>query len=138
MYDRAHDGDGVTVDALVEAIAKLSVDEVRALIAALQARLAIEPEDPWRWAVPAYGNPPFLWENDAYEAHTVRLTAVGPRRALVITQLRQVLGIALTEAKALADKAPCALGEFPDRERARSIAAVLEEAGATAEVRKKD
>lgn len=131
----------MTVDELADAIAALSLDEVRALLDALRTRLAIEDERDarWRWAVPAYGNPPPPWGYDEdWRAWAVHLSAVGPRRALVITQLRAVMALTLPEAKAWIDKAPCELGVFEDPDRARAVCDVLREAGASAEVRKAD
>jgi len=127
----------VNVYEFADAIAALSLDEARALVAALRARLALDaPSEPdWRHMVVLYGHPPGSRERDeAYAPHALALRAVGPNRVQVMSQLRVALSLTLGEARAAVDGAPCELGVFPDRATARKVADALAAAGAAADV----
>ena len=127
----------MTVDELAHAIAALSLDEARALLAALRARLALdEPEPDWRYMAAVYGAPPVPWDDDAYWPHVLVLRAVGPDRVRVIAQLRAALAVSLVAAKAAADAAPCELATFPERAPAQRLADALTAVGATVDVRR--
>ncbi|TAK21713.1 MAG: hypothetical protein EPO40_29920 [Myxococcaceae bacterium] len=127
----------MTVDELAHAIAALSLDEARDLIAALQVRLAIDsPEPDWRRMGVIYGAPPLPWDDDAYRPHLLVLRAVGADRARVILHLRVTLSLSVVEAKAAVDAAPCELATFPDRGAARLAADALTAVGATVDVRR--
>jgi len=132
-----YDAAAVTVDELTHAIAALPLDEARALLAALNVRLAVEkPEPDWRYMAAVYGAPPAPPDNDAYWPHVLVLRAVGPDRVRVISRLRAALGVSLLEAKAAADAAPCELATSPERTPAQGLADVLTAAGATVDVRR--
>ncbi|MDB4929790.1 MAG: hypothetical protein JWM10_2274 [Myxococcaceae bacterium] len=126
----------MTVEEIAEAVAALSLDEARALVAALQARLALEdPMPDWRNMVVLYGAPPTPENRTAYLPHALVLLAVGPKRALVISALRVAFSISMAEAKAAADAAPCSLGTMPDEFAANAVADALRAVGATIELR---
>ena len=65
----------------------------------------------------------------------VVLTAAGQQKIPVIKVIRELTGLGLKEAKAVADEAPKPVKEGVTREEADSIKAKLEEAGATVEVK---
>ena len=65
----------------------------------------------------------------------VVLTAAGQSKIPVIKVIRELTGLGLKEAKAVADEAPKAVKEGVAREEADQIKAKLEEAGATVEVK---
>ena len=125
----------MTVEEIAEAVAVLSLDEARALVLALQTRLALEdPVPDWRHVAVIYGAPPSPRNEADYAPHAVLLQAVGPKRALVISQLRVALSATIIEAKAAADATPCPLGPFPDVSTANRVAAALRAVGATVDV----
>jgi large subunit ribosomal protein L7/L12 len=65
----------------------------------------------------------------------VILTAAGQSKIPVIKVIRELTGLGLKEAKAVADEAPKAVKEGVAREEADQMKAKLEEAGATVEVK---
>jgi large subunit ribosomal protein L7/L12 len=68
-------------------------------------------------------------------AFDVILSAPGPNKIPVIKVIRELTGLGLKEAKAVADEAPKPVKEGIAREEADQIKAKLEEAGATVEVK---
>ena len=75
---------------------------------------------------------------DAAEEQTafdVVLTAAGPNKIPVIKVVREITGLGLKEAKAVADEAPKPVKEGVTKEEADAIKAKLEEAGASVEVK---
>ncbi|MGZ4481424.1 MAG: 50S ribosomal protein L7/L12 [Gaiellales bacterium] len=65
----------------------------------------------------------------------VVLNAAGDKKIQVIKVIRELTGLGLKEAKAVADEAPKPVKEGVPKEEAESIKAKLEEAGATVEVK---
>ncbi len=128
----------MTPDEIAAAVATLSLDEVRQLLAALRERLRV-PEaapDPWAGPMVLYGAPPFPRDDDQ-RPHALWLDAVGPRRGDVILAVRRALDLAsLPEAKAIVDRAPCELRVFEWRDPAANAMALLRAMGATASMRK--
>ena len=68
-------------------------------------------------------------------AFDVILNAPGPNKIPVIKVIRELTGLGLKEAKAVADEAPKPVKEGIAREEADQIKAKLEEAGAAVEVK---
>jgi large subunit ribosomal protein L7/L12 len=68
-------------------------------------------------------------------AFDVILAATGPNKIPVIKVVREITGLGLKEAKAVADEAPGPVKEGVTKEEADQIKAKLEEAGATVEVK---
>ena len=98
-----------------------------------------------RWGVSAAAAAPVMvaaggggGAEEAAEEQTafdVVLAAPGPNKIPVIKVIREVTGLGLKEAKAVADEAPKPVKEGVPREEADQIKAKLEEAGATVEVK---
>lgn len=63
------------------------------------------------------------------------LSSAGQSKIQVIKVLREITGLGLKEAKAMADGAPVAVKENIERDEAEKIKAALEEAGATVEIK---
>jgi large subunit ribosomal protein L7/L12 len=68
-------------------------------------------------------------------AFDVILAQTGPNKIPVIKVVREITGLGLKEAKAVADEAPKPVKEGVTKEEADAIKAKLEEAGATVEVK---
>ena len=68
-------------------------------------------------------------------AFDVVLTAAGQSKIPVIKVIRELTGLGLKEAKAVADEAPAPVKEGVTREEADQMKAKLEEAGATVEIK---
>ena len=124
------------VDNIVEELNKLSVLE----LVDLKKRL----EDEWgvtaAAAAPAAaaaaaggdGAGPAEEEQTAFD---VILESAGQSKIPVIKVIRELTGLGLKEAKAVADEAPKPVKEGVAREEAESIKAKLEEAGGTVEIK---
>jgi large subunit ribosomal protein L7/L12 len=85
-------------------------------------------------AAPAAGGPaaPAVEEKTEFD---VRLTDVGAKKIQVIKVIRELTGLGLKEAKAVADEAPAPVKEGVSKEEAAQIKAKLEEQGATIELK---
>ena len=68
-------------------------------------------------------------------AFDVVLTSPGDKKIQVIKVIRELTGLGLKEAKAVADEAPAPVKEGVARDEADQIKAKLEEAGAAVEVK---
>jgi large subunit ribosomal protein L7/L12 len=68
-------------------------------------------------------------------AFDVVLTSAGQSKIPVIKVIRELTGLGLKEAKAVADEAPAPVKEGVTREEADQMKAKLEEAGATVEIK---
>ena len=68
-------------------------------------------------------------------AFDVVLAETGPNKIPVIKVIREITGLGLKEAKAVADEAPKPVKEGVAKEEADQIKAKLEEAGASVEVK---
>ena len=68
-------------------------------------------------------------------AFDVVLTETGPNKIPVIKVIREITGLGLKEAKAVADDAPAPVKEGVARDEAEQIKAKLEEAGASVEIK---
>ena len=65
----------------------------------------------------------------------VVLTAAGDKKIQVIKVIRELTGLGLKEAKAVADEAPAPVKEGVTKDEADQMKAKLEEAGATVELK---
>jgi large subunit ribosomal protein L7/L12 len=74
-------------------------------------------------------------EEEEKTAFDVVLTEAGQSKIPVIKVIRELTGLGLKEAKAVADEAPKAVKEGVSRDEADQMKAKLEEAGATVEVK---
>jgi large subunit ribosomal protein L7/L12 len=74
-------------------------------------------------------------EEEEQTAFDVILTAAGQSKIPVIKVVRELTGLGLKEAKAVADDAPAPVKEGVTREEAEQIKAKLEEAGASVEIK---
>jgi large subunit ribosomal protein L7/L12 len=74
-------------------------------------------------------------EEEEKTTFDVVLTEAGQSKIPVIKVIRELTGLGLKEAKAVADEAPKAVKEGVSRDEADQMKAKLEEAGATVEVK---
>jgi large subunit ribosomal protein L7/L12 len=128
----------MAVDKIVESLNKLSVLEL------VELKNSLEEE----WGVTAAAAAPVMMagpaggaaggEGGGEEEQTsfdVVLTGAGDKKIQVIKVIRELTGLGLKEAKAVADEAPAPVKEGVAKEEADTIKAKLEEAGATVEVK---
>lgn len=127
---------GKTADIL-ESIKSLSVLELSELVQALEDEFGVTAAAPVAMA-PTPGGAVGAGAAAAPEEKSefdVLLKEVGPKKIEVIKAVRSVTTLGLKEAKALVDEAPNPVKEKATKEEADKIKKLLEEAGATVEVK---
>jgi large subunit ribosomal protein L7/L12 len=124
------------VTKIVESLNKLSVLELVELKKALESEWDVTAAvaAPVAAAAPAGGG----GGGEAEEEKTsfdVVLNAAGDKKIQVIKVIRELTGLGLKEAKAVADEAPAPVKEGVAKDEADQMKAKLEEAGATVELK---
>jgi large subunit ribosomal protein L7/L12 len=124
------------VTKIVESLNKLSVLELVELKKALESEWDVTAAvaAPVAVAAPAAGG----GGGEAEEEKTsfdVVLNAAGDKKIQVIKVIRELTGLGLKEAKAVADEAPAPVKEGVAKDEADQMKAKLEEAGATVELK---
>ena len=125
-------------DAIIEAIAKMSVMDLAELVKALEEKFGISAAS--LAAAPAAGQGASVagGAQAAQEEKTefnVVLTSAGANKIQVIKVVREITGLGLKEAKDLVEGAPKAVKEGVAKEQAEEIKKKLTEAGATVELK---
>ena len=127
-----------TVEQIAEQLDKLTLLEAAQLSKLLQEKWGVSAAAPMAAvAVPGAGGGAAAGAAAAEEKteFDVILGAAGEKKIQVIKVVRELTGLGLKEAKAVADEAPKAVKEGVAREEADQMKAKLEEAGATVEVK---
>jgi large subunit ribosomal protein L7/L12 len=126
------------VENIVEELNKLSVLELvelkKALEEAWDVTAAVAAPVMVAGAAPGGGDG---GDGEAEEqtAFDVVLTGAGDKKIQVIKVIRELTGLGLKEAKAVADEAPAPVKEGVTKDEAEQIKAKLEEAGAAVELK---
>ncbi len=120
------------------------VDELSSLTVLEAAELAKMLEDKWgvsaaapvavAAAAPAAGGPAAAAAEEQTE-FTVILASSGDKKINVIKEIRTITGLGLKEAKDLVEGAPKTVKEGVNKDEAAKIKKVLEEQGATVEIK---
>ncbi|HAB54825.1 MAG TPA: 50S ribosomal protein L7/L12 [Cellvibrionales bacterium] len=121
-------------DEILDAIAEMSVMDVVELVSAMEEKFGVSAQAAVAVAAPAAGGD----AGGAAEEQTefdVILTAVGDKKVNVIKAVRGITGLGLKEAKAMVDGAPSTVKEGASKDDAAETVKLLEEAGASAEVK---
>jgi len=126
----------MAVDKIVESLNKLSVLELVELKNSLEEEWGVTAAAaaPVMMAGPAGGGGGEAAEEEQ-SSFDVVLTGTGDKKIQVIKVIRELTGLGLKEAKAVADEAPAPVKEGVAKEEADQIKAKLEEAGASVEVK---
>lgn len=123
---------------ILDSIKGLSVLELSELVKALEKEFGITAA-PVAVAAPtgagAVGAGPAPAAEEEKAEFDVILTNVGEKKIEVIKVVRSVTNLGLKEAKALVDEAPNPVKEKVTKEEAEKVKKLLEEAGATAELK---
>lgn len=120
----------ITKDDILNAVAEMSVMQVVELIESMEEKFGVSAAA----AVVAGG----AAEGSAAEEQTefdVMMTSFGENKVKVIKALRSATGLGLKEAKAMAEASPVAVKEAISKEEAESLKTLLEEAGASVEIK---
>ena len=128
----------MAVDKIVEELNKLSVLELvelkKALEEAWDVTAAAAAPVMVAGAAPAAGAAGAEAEEEK-STFDVVLTGAGDKKIQVIKVIRELTGLGLKEAKAVADEAPKPVKEGAAKDEAEQMKAKLEEAGATVELK---
>jgi len=118
---------------IVEDLSKLTVIEAAELSKMLEEKWGVSAAAPVAVAAAAGAAPAAaVEEKDAFD---VILTVAGEKKINVIKEVRAVTGLGLKEAKDLVEGAPKAVKEGVNKEEAAKIKKMLEDAGATVELK---
>ena len=117
----------LTTNEIIEAIKEMKILEVKELVDAMKEEFSVDPS-----AVAVAAAPAAAAAEEKTSA-TVVLKDAGATKIQVIKVIRDITGLGLMEAKALADNGGNVKENAP-MEEANEIKAKLEEAGATVEL----
>ena len=118
----------ITKDAFIESLKEMTILEVKELVDAMKEEFGVDPSAVAVAAAPAAGA-----ATEESSTKTVVLKNAGGSKINVIKLLKEITGLGLVEAKALADNGGNVKENIPTDE-ANQIKAQLEEAGATVEL----
>ena len=122
------------LDKLVDDLSALTVLEAAELSKLLEEKWGVSAAAPVAAAAAAGAAAPAVVEEEQTE-FTVMLTAGGDKKIKVIKEIRTITGLGLKEAKDLVEGAPKTVKEGVSKDEADKIKKVLEENGATVEVK---
>ena len=125
------------VEKIVEELNKLSVLELVELKKSLEEAwdVSAAAAAPVMVAAPGGAGGGGGGEEEEQSAFDVVLTGTGDKKIQVIKVIRELTGLGLKEAKAVADEAPAPVKEGAAKDEAEQMKAKLEEAGATVELK---
>ena len=118
----------LTREDFISALKEMTILEVKELVDAMKEEFGVDPSAVAVAAAPAAGA-----AAEDNTAKTVVLKDAGATKMAVIKLLKEITGLGLVEAKAIADNGGNVKENVPAKE-AEEIKAQLEEAGATVEL----
>ncbi len=121
---------------LVEELSSLTVLEASALSKLLEEKWGVSAAAPVAAAAaPAAGAAAAAAPVEEQTEFTVILAKAGDKKINVIKEIRTITGLGLKEAKDLVEGAPKTVKESANKDEAAKIKKVLEEQGATVEIK---
>ena len=124
----------VNLDAIADSLSELTIVDGAKLVKMLEEKWGISAVAPVASGAVA-GNAGGASAEGEKSEFSVVLTNAGDKKIGVIKVLREVLGVGLQEAKAIADGAPKEVKGGVSKEEAETIKKKLEESGASVEVK---
>lgn len=118
----------LTKDEFISALKEMTILEIKELVDAMKEEFGVDPS-----AVAVAAAPAAVAEETGPSKVNVVLTAAGANKIAVIKIVRDITGLGLKEAKAIADNGG-AVKEGIAKEEAEQLKAQFEEAGATVEL----
>lgn len=118
----------LSTNEIIDAISEMTILEVKDLVDAMKEKFGVDPSAVAVTAAPVAGA-----EDTGSSTKTVVLKDAGAAKIAVIKVVREITGLGLVEAKALADNGGN-IKENVSADEANEIKAKLEEAGATVEL----
>ena len=124
------------VNEVLETVKEMTVLELSELVKALEEEFGVTAAAPAAVAqAPAAGGAEEAEEEEEQTEFDVMLNDAGDKKIQVIKVVRELTGLGLKEAKAMADELPKPVKEKVNKEEAENIKSKLEEAGATVEIK---
>ncbi len=120
-------------EEVLDAIAEMSVMDVVQLVEAMEEKFGVSAAAAVA-AAPAAADAEAAPEEEKDEFDIV-LSAIGDKKVSVIKAVRGITGLGLKEAKGMVDGAPATIKEAAPKAEAEEARKVLEEAGATVELK---
>jgi large subunit ribosomal protein L7/L12 len=120
---------------LVDELSALTVLEAAELSKLLEEKWGVSAAAPVAMAAPVAGGGAPAAPVEEQTEFTVILAAAGDKKINVIKEIRTITGLGLKEAKDLVEGAPKTVKESVSKDEAAKIKKVLEEQGATVEVK---
>ncbi|MCK5861780.1 MAG: 50S ribosomal protein L7/L12 [Candidatus Hydrogenedentes bacterium] len=121
------------LDTIISSIAELTVLELSELVKELEEKFGVTAAAPMMMgAMPAGGEAAVEEEPTEFD---VILKDFGSKKIGVIKLVKDQTGLGLKEAKAVVDGAPSTIKEKMSKDDAEKLRGLLEEAGATVEVK---
>jgi large subunit ribosomal protein L7/L12 len=120
---------------LVDELSALTVLEAAELSKLLEEKWGVSAAAPVAVAAPVAGGGAPAAPVEEQTEFTVILAAAGDKKINVIKEIRTITGLGLKEAKDLVEGAPKTVKESVSKDEAAKIKKVLEEQGATVEVK---
>ncbi len=118
----------LTPEKLIESLNEMNLLEIKELTDAMVEAYGID------LSAAAVAAPAAEAEDAGPSTVNVELTAAGPNKIAVIKLVREITGLGLKEAKAIADNGG-AVKEDVEKDEAEELKAKFEEAGATIELK---
>ncbi len=122
----------VSKDDILEAISSMTVMEVVDLIAAMEEKFGVTAAVAMAAAPAAAGEAVVEEEQTEFD---VVMTSFGANKVSVIKAVRGVTGLGLKEAKDAVEGVPTTVKEGVSKAEAEDVKKLLEEAGATVEIK---
>ncbi|KGJ94510.1 50S ribosomal protein L7/L12 [Colwellia psychrerythraea] len=119
----------ISKDDILNAVAEMSVMDVVELIEAMEEKFGVSAAA----AVAVAGDAGAAAEEQT--EFDVVMTSFGEKKVAVIKAVRGATGLGLKEAKDLVESAPKAIKEGVEKAEAEELKKVLEEAGASVEIK---
>ena len=119
------------VDEILEKIEALTLIEAADLVKKMEDKFGVSAAAP----VAAVAMPVAAEEAAEETDVSAVLVGVGSNKINVLKEVRAITGLGLKEAKELVDNAPKAIKEGIKKEEAQEIKSILEELGATVEIK---
>jgi large subunit ribosomal protein L7/L12 len=120
---------------LVDELSSLTVLEAAELSKLLEEKWGVSAAAPVAVAAAPAGGGAAAAPVEEQTEFTVTLTAAGDKKINIIKEIRTITGLGLKEAKDLVEGAPKVVKESASKDEAAKIKKVLEDNGATVEVK---
>ena len=125
----------VTKDDVIEFIANMSVLELSELIKELEEKFGVSAAAPVAVAAAGPAGDAGAAAAEEQTEFDVILAAAGDQKIKVIKEVRAITSLGLKEAKDAVEAAPTTLKEGVSKDEAEEAKKLLEEAGATVEIK---